>query len=134
MFNVEPYKITQDDGEIRVIGYIINENMYLTTRVEHLHLFKGGRYLSVAKAKERGSACWGLDADTLQDLIYRGIQDFVVVAGNLTYKCELNEFLAHGRRAQYPPHLPQYFLNLSKFQINTLSEKDKDILNKLKGG
>jgi hypothetical protein len=130
--NIEPYRITQDDGETRTIGYIIDGLTFVTTRVETKHLFRGGRGLSVKTAKARGTACWGIDADALQDLLYRNIRNFKVIAGSTVYVALLDDFLSSGKRSHFPPHKPQFFLNLKRFEIGGLSDEDREILEMMK--
>lgn len=130
--NVEPYHITQDDGETRIIGFIVDDKTFVTTRVETKHLFRGGRGLSVKAAKKRGTACWGIDADALQDLLYRSIRIFKVIAGNTVYVTSLDDFLSSGKRSHFPPHKPQFFLNLKRFEIGGLTNEDREILDVIK--
>lgn len=104
-----PVRITQSNGEKRVIGYVRGE-VFTSFRTESKHLYRGGNH-SLKYGRENGLSAWGLDCAVVEGLLKRGVKKFVIKTRKATYVTDLALMKEKGFVVHHKPHRPQYFLN-----------------------
>lgn len=100
----------------RKVGVKIG-NTYLSYRKQSKHLYRGGAP-TVAEAKKRGSASWGIDAELVKLLNVRDVRIFAIHESETkkTYYMSSMRFAMNARYLEFD-HGLQQFVELSKWMV-----------------